>query len=197
MRFSPHPLNPTVDTLFLVCALLGGALLILQVLLGVLGFDGHHAGDFHGEAAAAEGLELVSIRALSAGLVFFGLTGLTLAARGWIFWLVLPVALGVGFAAVVGVAVAMRALLRLESDGTVSIESAIGEAGTVYLGIPGERAGRGKVTLLLQGRTVEYQAVSRVPLPTGAAVVVVDVVAPDVVEVAPVPHSGGFLNVPA
>lgn len=183
-----------MNTFFLACALLGGAVLALQILLGMLGMDGHDAGELHGEAAVAEGLELMSVRALSAGLTFFGLTGLTLEARDWPLWLSLPAALLVGAAAVVGVAAAMRAVLRLESDGTVHMEGAIGQSGTVYLSIPGERTGRGKVTLTLQGRTVEFQAVSELPLPTGAAVVVVDVVGPDTVEVVPFPDHGGLLN---
>jgi hypothetical protein len=52
--------------------------------------------------------------------------------------------------------------------------------------VPGQRAGVGKVTLKLQNRTVEYQALTPYQqLPTGSKVVVTAVLGPDTVEVAP------------
>ena len=64
----------------------------------------------------------------------------------------------------------------------------MGKTGTVYLTIPGNRAGAGKVQLNLQNRTVEYQAVtSQEALPNGAKIVVTSVVSRDTVEVALAP----------
>ena len=72
---------------------------------------------------------------------------------------------------------------------------ATGSTGTVYLAIPGERKGAGKVLLTLQNRTVEYQAVtSRGALPTGAPILVVDVVGPDTVDVVPDPITKELSN---
>jgi hypothetical protein len=78
----------------------------------------------------------------------------------------------------------MRTLHRLKADGTVRIERAVGQPGTVYLSIPGQKAGMGKVTLRLQNRTVECQAVTpNQPLATGSKIVVTAVLGPDTVEV--------------
>jgi hypothetical protein len=100
----------------------------------------------------------------------------------------IPLAVVAGLAAMVGTAAVVRSMLRLEDDGTVSIHGAVGATGHVYLTIPGDRKGAGKVTLTLQNRTVEYQAVtSAAPLPTGAPIMVVDVVGPDTVDVVPDP----------
>jgi hypothetical protein len=89
----------------------------------------------------------------------------------------------------IGVATAMRAMLKLEDDGTVHIEGAIGLSGDVYLSIPPARRGVGKVHVVLQNRLVELQAVTTHTdaLPTGARVLVVDVVGPDTVDVVPDP----------
>jgi membrane protein implicated in regulation of membrane protease activity len=184
-----------VETLFLACAVLGGAILVLQILLSLLGMD-HGLGVLHLDlhADAAEGLNLLGVRALSAGLTFFGIGGLAGYATPLGLAAALPLALFMGGGAAAGVAAAMRALLRMESDGTVRIERAVGEPATVYLSIPGGRAGMGKVHLKLQDRLVEYQALSAHPLPTGAQVIVVDVVGPDTVEVAPTPDLGGLLD---
>jgi hypothetical protein len=179
-----------MTTLFVVCAALGGGVLVVQLLLGLLGIvdaggDGDAGGHGHGGVhGAAEGLNLLSVRALSAGVAFFGLGGLVGMATPLRLLAAIPLAIVGGIAAMYGTAVAMRWMLGFEDDGTVSIDGAVGATGTVYLAIPGERQGAGKVTLTLQNRIVEYQAVtSDAPLPTGAAIMVVDVVGPDTVHV--------------
>jgi hypothetical protein len=65
----------------------------------------------------------------------------------------------------------------------------VGQPAVVYLGVPGGRAGTGKVHLTLQNRLVELQAVTTqgAQLPTGADVIIVDVLGPDTVEVVPTP----------
>lgn len=171
--------------MYLWSAILGGGLLALQVLSGLLGFDHADAPDSDLHLDAAEGLDLVSVRSVGAGVLLFGVTGLTLQARDAADVITLVGAVLAGLIAMVVVAFIMRAIRRLESDGTVRLEHAIGRPGTVYLSIPGADAGRGKVTLVLQGRSVEYPAVSKTPLPTGAPVVVIDVLGPDLLEVAP------------
>ena len=178
---------------FVACAALGGALLVLQVVLALVGAD-HHHGDAHVAAhahdgvahAVGHGLDLFSTRSITAGLAFFGVTGAAAARAEWRPGLAAFVAVVAGLAAMLVVAWIMSQLLRLEDDGTVRVERAVGAPATVYLAIPGSRGGAGKITLTLQGRTVEYQAVTAgAPLPTGAPVVVVDVVSPDTLEVAP------------
>ena len=175
-----------MSTIFFVCALAGGALLVLQLLLGLVGLDHHHLlevrlGDLH----PGDTLNLLSVRAIAAGLAFFGLLVMLVQARGGAALPALASGLLAGGTAVTLVAMAQRQLRRLERDGTVRLENAVGEAATVYLSIPGGMGRPGKVHLALQGRTVELQAVSLNPLSTGADVVVVDVVGPDTVEVTP------------
>lgn len=180
-----------MTTLFVVCAALGGGVLVVQLLLGLLGVidAGGHADvggghDHPGAPTAAEGLDLLSVRALSAGVAFFGLGGLAGMATPLRLLAAIPLAILGGIAAMYGTAVAMRWMLGFEDDGTVSIHGAVGATGTVYLTIPGERQGSGKVMLTLQNRIVEYQAItSDALLPTGAAIMVVDVVGPDTVHV--------------
>ncbi len=189
MYGSPAP--HIMTTFFLVCAALGGGVLVVQLLLGLLGVvdaggevdagSGHNGGSVH---IASEGLDLMSVRALSAGVAFFGLGGLTGLATPLGLIAAIPLALIAGTAATFGTAVAMRWMLGFDDDGTVSIHGAVGATGTVYLAIPGERKGSGKVTLKLQNRIVEYQAItSDAPLPTGASIMVVDVVGPNMVHV--------------
>ena len=184
-----------MDTIFLICAAVGGTLLLCQLLLTVLGI-GHH--DFghdqlnlghHEPGHDAESSWLASLltfRTIVAALTFFGLAGLTAVSGNAEPSQALWIAAAAGAGALFLVAWLMRALRNLRSDGTVRVERAVGRSGTVYLTVPGRKAGAGKVTLTLQNRTMEYQAITaNRELPTGAKVVVVSVVGPDTLEVIP------------
>lgn len=176
--------------LFLACAAFGGVLLIAQIVLGLLGADGghHDVHDGH-DLHHAEGLNLFSVRALSAGIAFFGFGGLAGLSLGGGVWLALPLAVVLGAATLIGVAWVSRAMLRLDDDGTVRIEHALGVSGDVYLAIPAARGGVGKVHVPVQNRLMEFQAVTAhdAPIPTGARVLVVDIAGPDTLDVVPDP----------
>lgn len=183
-----------MTTLFWICALVGGGFILLQSVLGLLGLgdgDVDDGGDLH----AGDALDLLSVRAMAAAVCFFGLTGLAAGEWGLGTLLAVPVALAAGITAAFAVAMAMRGMRRMETDAVLRPEGAVGQFGTVYLSIPGGAASPGKIHLVLQGRTVEMNAVSREPLPTGAPVIVVDVVSPDTLEVAPQPQLGVFADV--
>jgi hypothetical protein len=179
-----------VNTFFIVCAALGGGVLVLQLLLALLGIidisGDADVGDGTHDAAhgASQGLNLLSVRALSAGVGFFGIGGLLGLATPLGLLAAIPLGIAAGLGAMYATAVAMRWMLRFDDDGTLSIHGAVGATGTVYLAIPGDRQGAGKVTLTLQNRIVELQAVtSAAPLPTGTPIMVIDVVGPDTVDV--------------
>lgn len=161
----------------------------------------HHAGSADGSDSAHGGADdsltsrfigVLSFRTIIAGMTFFGLGGLAAEAQGAHPVGSLAVALLAGGAALYVVAWTMRSLSRLRADGTVRIRNAVGQSGVVYLTIPGRRAGRGKVTITLQNRTMEYEALTeQSELPTGATVRVVAVIDPETlaVEAAPEPES--------
>ena len=179
-------------TLFLTCAIVGGVVLLAQLVLGAFGAE-HHDDVSHD--TPSDGLNLLSVRALSAGVAFFGVGGLGARTLGLPTLLGIIIAALLGAGATLGVALAMRSMLRLERDASVDINRAIGASGTVYVPVPASSQGVGKVTLTLQGRTVEYQAVTSEGqlLPTGMPVLIVDVRGDDTVEVVPLPSLDGVL----
>ena len=83
-----------------------------------------------------------------------------------------------------GVGALLQALYGFANDGTVHDYDTIGSTGNVYLSIPGHRKGKGKVTVVVQDRTMEYDALTGgESLPTGTPVLVVDAPALNVLEV--------------
>ena len=176
-----------VQLFFVACAVFGGGILLVQLVFGLLGLD--HAGTHglhHGppisargldsHAGAGESLHLRSVRAIAAGLTFLGLGGLlgVEMAVGTVLSLVIAVALG--GAAQVATAMALKAMSKFEQDRTLVLDRAIGQTGTVYLAVPGEARGLGKVHVSVQDRLIECPAISRhEAIPTGSSVLVIDV----------------------
>jgi hypothetical protein len=180
-----------METVFIICAILGGTLVVCQVAAGLFGFGAetdvdtdvdHDVGTDadHGNAF----LGMLSIRAITSALLFFGLGGLTAHYYGADELAAFGIAVGAGIATLYAVALMMKMVAQLKHDGTARVERSLGRTGTVYLRVPAARTGSGKVHLMLQNRTVEYQAVTvGAELPTGAPVRVVAVVNADTVEV--------------
>ncbi len=195
-------------TLFLFCAVLGGVVLVFQIGLTLLGADldaggadlpddfgsmgdvelhtGHDGGDMHDSDATTD-VRVISVRTLVAGVTFFGLGGLGAQSTGAGPLVVWVVALAAGAAAVYSIYWMFSTLYSLKSDGTVRIANAIGRHGTVYLRIPGNDAGVGKIQMNLQSRTAEYLATTAgETLPTGSRIVVVEILTPTTVRVEPI-----------
>lgn len=175
--------------LFLICATIGGTILICQFVLSLVGLGGHHGDipsdgadvhlDFsHGDASGGDHGDgqvhvssdqhissswlfgVISFRTLVAAFAFFGMAGLAANSANLSRPLQLTLAAGAGLAAMYGVHWLMRALYRLGEDQTVRIHRAIGEEATVYIPIAPELAQAGKVQLKLQNRLLEYAAVT-------------------------------------
>jgi hypothetical protein len=194
-------------TIYTVCAVVGGTILLCQFVMTVFGIGGHHdvgGHDLHdvsGHGVLAHGghdptheeqsswfAGLLTFRTIVAALAFFGLAGRAATATQLDPAQSLGIALATGAAALFLVGWLIRTLYSLGSDGTLRVRRAIGQVGTVYLPIPGHRAGAGKITLNLQNRTVELQAVTAdEPLPVGAKIAVVGLISSDTVEVVPAP----------
>ncbi|MCS7046483.1 MAG: hypothetical protein NZO58_09025, partial [Gemmataceae bacterium] len=153
--------------------------------------DAHH--DHHGGHAAGNWFfSMLSVRTVSAAAAFFGLSGLA-ARHGELEDVpTLAIAIAAGAIAFFVVGWLMSFMHKLNVDGTVRIERAIGCRGNVYLTIPGAKAGAGKVHVNVLNRTMEYQAVTQhATLTVGTPIVVVAVVGPDKVEVIPANSDAG------
>lgn len=155
-----------------------------------------HAGAHDGSADAGHAhagagshgswfLGMLTFRTVVAAIAFFGFAGMAGSTGGLPPLTAFALAVACGFAALYLVAWLMQGLTRLRAEGTAYIRHALGQPGTVYLTIPAQRAGAGKVTLNVQNRTMEYEAVTAAhELPTGTNVVVVRIVGPETLEVA-------------
>ena len=133
------------------------------------------------------------MRGVVAFLVLFGWGGLCLCQVGMPGFLAVFLAVPIGFAGMVGIALAVRQAVRLQYDGTLDLRNAVGLAGQVYLTVPPARTGEGKVMVTVQEqlRELDARTDSTQPIPTGSAVRVTGLAGRDILLVEPTPASSG------
>ena len=139
-----------------------------------------------GHPDASRIFEILSFRSVVAAITFFGFAGKASLASGTSETKALLVSLGTGAAAMYGMYWVMLQIYKLRAAGNEDIRNALGQPASVYVAIPGQQSGMGKIQMKLQNRTVEYQAVTEqeATLKSGDQVMVVDVLGPDKVLVA-------------
>lgn len=150
-------------TLYLLCLLIGGALVLFSLL-------GGHDHDFHlGHPDSGDVASWFSLRALVFFLAFFGLAGVVFG------WLGLSGAGQFGFALVAGLVVGFFAawLNRLARGSETGTEAArlIGRTGRVLL--PTSPTQTGKVELTVTGQSCVYLAQSPDELGVGEPIIVI------------------------
>lgn len=179
-----------MESIFLACAIAGGSLLVLQFVLSLFGGDAEAEFDLDHDLDAGDAfVRMLSIKTVVAGVAFFGLSGLTAGQFELSPTASLLVAITAGLTAIYLMAHLMRALHNLQSRGNVDLANACGTEGRCYLRIPERGRGKGRVTLTVQGRKLECDAVTEGPeIPTGATVHVIGVRSESTLEVASLSH---------
>jgi membrane protein implicated in regulation of membrane protease activity len=160
------------------------------------GFEGDHATPFadagdadyqHPDSTWLFGV--LSFRTLIAAAAFFGVSGEAALSAGYTPGIAIAIAVLVGLVAMYGMYWLMEGISQLTSSGNERIGAAVGKHARVYVPIPAEGKGVGKIQVTLQNRTVEYQAVSDEiePLRTGETVQILEVKNSDTVSVQRLP----------
>jgi len=103
---------------------------------------------------------IFTIRGIVAFFALGGWAGLAALTAGVpVFWSI-NIALFSGVAAMMLASIAIRLALRMQESGNISIRNAISQTAEVYITVPPSRSNTGKVTMLLQERFVELEAVT-------------------------------------
>lgn len=136
------------------------------------------------EAFDAQGLRLFTIRGIVAFLMVGSWVGFIALRSGISEFVAVIFAVISGTASLFGMAKLMQALMSLNQDGTLKVNNALGKTGTVYIKIPGSEKGVGKVTVTVQERLCEFDAVTENgELKTGELIYVTDIRAGNVLVV--------------
>jgi len=172
----------SLEKIFLLCAVLGGAMFIVRFIIQLSSgigdvdadIDVGHSDVVHSDADAS--FKLLTMQGLTAFFMMFGLVGFVLLREDRVNNVIaIAGALFAGLASVWLIERIFASFKKLQSSGTVDNKSAIGEEGTVYLTI--HAGGTGKIQVSLKGRLREFEAVSKTneDITTGSRVRVKDV----------------------
>ncbi len=176
----------TVGQIFALIAIPSTLVLVIQTVLllfGIGGDDidsdgvditGNGVGDTPGDGGG-DGLALFSLRGIMAMAAVGGWSGLVMYEAGINITVTVILAVAFGFITLVGIAYFMNLAMKLQANGNIELGYAIGKVGTVYIPIPADMKGSGKINLTIQERFIEVDAVTKCDrkLATGESVRVV------------------------
>ena len=154
-----------VSQIFTAMAVPATVVMIIQALLLLLGIGGGD-GDVDVDdisdidAEASEGLSLIRVRGIVAFFSVGGWAGLVCDTGELPVVISVLIATAAGLAAMIGVALLFKSIMKLQTSGNIVIANAVGKTATVYIPIPPRKEGRGKVTVLVQNRFVELEAMT-------------------------------------
>ena len=193
-----NSLNPFMKVIWSI-TLIASLIFIIQTIMTFIGAD--TGGDVDVDASfdtdmdmadfdaavGSGGVNLYTFRNFVNFFLGFGWTAIILndsvKSRGLL--LLFSVLVGIAFVAMV--MYLFKWLYSMQQTGNINVyKSAVGCTGTVYLNIPAERSGEGKVQITIQGAVREYNALTEGDaLPTGTPIKVVEVINPSTLLVEP------------
>lgn len=139
----------------------------------------HDGGEMHdgGNPADFGNLKFLTLQTIVTFTTVFGWVGIVCVSAGLAVPVSMLIAVACGLAMMFVVAKLVQVSAKLAEDGTINLKNAVGETATVYLTVPPKGEGEGKVTMQLQGRFCEFEAVNAgaAALATGTQVLVTDV----------------------
>lgn len=170
----------TVEKVYFVIGCVASGLLLVQLILLLIGFggDGDMDGDVDTDTDSDGGIGIFTIKGI---IAFFALgSWISLAAsKGGVHWgWTLLIFFVSGTVALVGVGLLYKNAYKLQSSGNIDSAMAIGKIGEVYLTIPANNNGRGKLSVTLQGKLCEIDAVTNdeITIATGKAAKIIGVI---------------------
>lgn len=168
-----------LKTLWII-ALVVSLIFVIQLILTLIGMDGSDGVDADFDSNLEGGsapFQLFSFRNLTNFLIGFSWGGIAFYETISNKFLLTVVALLIGIFMLLVFFLIIRQIMKLAQNNVMKMESAIGETCEVYLTIPGEGKGKGKVHVKVNQTLRELEAITDgETLPTGAMVKVTDVI---------------------
>ncbi|MFH0881338.1 MAG: hypothetical protein V2A34_16625 [Lentisphaerota bacterium] len=168
-----------MEKFYFACACFGGFLFILRTLMMFMGHSsdadaGMDASEVHGDADAS--FKILSLQGLTAFFMMFGLVALAMSRQSGLshLWSVLG-GLVAGLATVWLIGRIFVSMKRLQADGTLNIQNAVGQSGEVYLTIHPGKSGQVRVSVQGQLRIFDAVGDDDFELKTGMRIKVVGV----------------------
>lgn len=183
-----------IEQVFWGISIVFSVLFVIQFVLSLVGldFDGDIDTDLSADVDTAgdysldTDFTLLSVRGIIAFFTFFGWTGVLVLNAGGGTLMALGLASLAGVAAMFIVGYMIYLFSKLTQEGNADLRDALFNVGEVYLTIPAQKNGYGKIHVKVQGALKEMDAITEgKTLPTGAAVKIIEILDDNLLLVEP------------
>jgi hypothetical protein len=168
----------TIESIYWAVALPSSAILLILMVLTFLGGDVDADvadADLEVEGDSGIGFQFFSLKNLVGFFTVFGWVGLAMLDGGHSTFVTLLVSSLIMMTAMAAV---FFFLMRLTESGTMDMRNAIGKHGEIYLIVPANRGGMGKVLVTIQGGLRDLSAMTddEADLPTNSIITVTAII---------------------
>ncbi|MFM1932221.1 MAG: hypothetical protein RL226_1524 [Bacteroidota bacterium] len=147
---------------FWFIALPASLIFIFQTIATFIGADAGDGleADFDGDMDGDGGFQIFSFRNLINFLLGFGWAGVSFYSLVSNTWLLMLIAFAVGVAFVMMFFMIIRQLMKLSEDNSFKMTDTLNQTAEVYLPIPENMSGKGKVLISVRGSMHELDAIT-------------------------------------
>ena len=175
---------------FWFIAIPASLIFIVQAIMTFLGSDASDGvdadfdGDFEGHSAP---FQLFSLRNMINFLLGFSWTGISFYESISSHFILITLATVVGLVFVYMFFVIIQQIKKLAEDNTFKLSDTIYKTADVYLTIPGNRSGKGKILVTIKGSTRELDAITPFDqIDNGSLVKIIDIESDNLLIVEPI-----------
>ena len=168
--------------IYFIIACVASVLLAVQFVLLIIGISGvgdmefgDSGVDFDGDSDG--GVGLFTVKGIIGFFAIAGWVGVACQMGGLHEAWSVVISTIFGLLAFVGIGFAYKSIMKMQSNGAVMSENAKGKIGEVYLTIPAKNGGKGKISIVVQGKLTELEAISDEDeaISTGSEIIVIGV----------------------
>lgn len=152
-----------LQSFYWIIAVSSTVLFVILLILTLTGGDGHSLdNDFDSDSDISQAsFHVFSLRSILAFLMVFAWSGIVALESGKLnLMVILIISFFAGLAMMLLTAWSLFLLSKLEQKGNLDVENAVGENGEVYLSIPAERKGVGKIQIIVQNQLQTLDALT-------------------------------------
>lgn len=170
------------EQVFWVITIPATVIFLILLTLTIFGGDADSGVDTDIDSDIADGdsipFQFLSLKNIVAFFAVFGWSGIGFVNAGIVAWLVILLSFICGLLMMVLMASLFYFMSKLAESGTLNMKNAVGKLGEVYLVVPGNRGGMGKVQLNVQGSLRTLDAITDDPesIRTSSIIQVLDVI---------------------
>ncbi len=170
------------EQVFWIITIPATVIFLILLALTIFGGDADTGIDTDVDPDIANGdsipFQFLSLKNIVAFFAVFGWSGIGFVNAGFSSLLVIFLASVCGLMMMILMASLFYFMSKLAEDGTLNMKNAVGKLGEVYLPVPGNRAGLGKIQLNVQGslRTLDAITNDIENIPTSSIIEVLEVI---------------------